>query len=466
MTAIKKEASFINEEEAKKLVTKKKTLPKKKKTKIPVKNLTVKKKSEEKIPLKIESDSVFAEKAEKILEKEKLAAIKKPVPPKTLPVIKEKPKSSLGLYRKIAVSFIVLTVALLAIIFYFSFVKLTITVIPAEERISDNLIIDVYDQDKGNSETLAKEKIKGAVEEIELTKEQTFQSSGAIIVGEEVVGTVTIINNYTKNQPLVASTRVLSSDNKLYRLKETVNVPAGGKVEAEVYADKASPEMAISPTRFIIPGLWAGLQDKIYGESHEKFVYQKQTKGYIVQADLDKAASDLKNMIIDEAKNKFSQDYKGYNQVLFSIDENSVSTEIDGKINEEKKQFNGEITAKVIVVAFSKNEVEEKLSDKLSILVPDNKELAGINKTNITYTLSSCNAKEGVATINSAFEGKMVPKKNLEIVERKKLLGLSRQQLETYLNNLTTISGYQIKFTPSFINKAPKLIDRIEVMIK
>jgi len=38
--------------------------------------------------------------------------------------------------------------------------------------------------------------------------------------------------------------------------------------------------------------------------------------------------------------------------------------------------------------------------------------------------------------------------------------------LEVYLGSLPGIAGYEVKFYPSFIKKVPKLVDRIEILIK
>ncbi|MCK4554185.1 hypothetical protein KAU19_04445, partial [Candidatus Parcubacteria bacterium] len=191
---------------------------------------------------------------------------------------------SLGLYRKIALSFIVLTVILLAVIAYFSFVKVTITLIPSQERVSSNLILDVFDQDKRSA--VSEGEILGAVKQVEVEQIKTYPATDIEVISEEVIGKVILINNYSKNQPLVATTRLLSPDNKLFRIKKTVNVPAGGQLEVEVYADEPGQDMIIGPAHFTIPGLWAGLQDEIYGESKEPMKYSRQVKKYIKQDDI------------------------------------------------------------------------------------------------------------------------------------------------------------------------------------
>lgn len=80
-------------------------------------------------------------------------------------------------------------------------------------------------------------------------------------------GTVTIINNYSSVQPLVATTRLLSDSGVLFRTDETITVPAGGQVDVPVYADQPGATGNIGPSHFEIVALWDGLKDDIYGQS-------------------------------------------------------------------------------------------------------------------------------------------------------------------------------------------------------
>lgn len=370
----------------------------------------------------------------------------------------------INLYRKIAVSFIVLTVILLGVIFYFSFVKLDIVLIPAQERLSDSLAIDIYGS--GSEPAVPGKSLVGIVEQTSLEEKNTYSASGSEKIGEEVTGKVTIINNYNKNQPLVATTRLLSPGNKLFRIKSTINVPAGGSQEVEIYADEPSAEIAIGPTKFTIPGLWAGLQDKIYAESKEKFVYGEQAKKYIQQSDLDEAAKDLKRSLLEKAKKEIGENYKGYNEVIYSVDENTMSTEVNGKVGEEKDKFDASLKAMVTIVAFSGGEAGKMAQGKLGEVVPDNKELIEFKPEEISYELKNLDISQSRATINATFEGKMSLKSEADIIGRQKIVNLTREQLEDYLSGFKEIAGYEINFFPSFVDKVPNLADRIKVEIR
>ncbi len=378
----------------------------------------------------------------------------------------EKPhqRYSLKLYRRIAFSFIFLTIILLGVIFYFSFVKVSIVLIPNQERITNNLIFDVYD--KGIDNRVSGAAIKGVVKEIELSYEDIYPATGENVIGEEVVGKAVIINNYYKNQPLVATTRLLTPDNKLFRIKETVNVPAGGEVEVEIYADEPSKDMVIGPTKFIIPGLWAGLQDKIYAISKEPTQYKQKVRKYVQDVDIENATRDLKQKLLSKAKKEISSSYQEYDQLIYDIDEDSVVVDIDAKKGDEVDEFSAKIKAKVVLVGFKNKEAAHLAKQKFISSLPSNKELIEFDDNNIIYSLSSCDCDSGVASINAVFEGRVSLKDNVDIVDVNKILGLNKEQLEAYLSSLPDIAGFEIKFYPSFIKTVPNLVDRVHIEIK
>jgi len=375
-----------------------------------------------------------------------------------------KKSQPLNIYRKIAVSFIVLTVLLVAVIFYFSLVKVSITLIPNQENITSSLTLDVYDQTKNTA--ISNNVILGTVKQVEVFESKTYNTTGKEVLGQEVTGKVTIINNYSKNQPLVATTRLLSPEGKLFRIKGTINVPAGGQVEVDVYADQPSQEMAIRPTKFTIPGLWAGLQEQIYGQSQAAMKYSEKVKMRIEQSDIDKATKDLKEGLVAKAKEQINSAFKDYDQVIYEIDNNSITQELDSKIGEEKEQFTLSLKMMVTAVAFADEKIYQFAKEKLASAMPDDKELIEFGKKNITYSLSSYGLSQGIATIKAAFTGKMALREDAEVIDRNKLLGLTNEQLNQYLSNIPEIAGYEIKFYPSFIQKVPNLIDRIKVEIK
>ncbi|MEA3398239.1 MAG: hypothetical protein U9R06_00650, partial [Patescibacteria group bacterium] len=356
------------------------------------------------------------------------------------------------------------TTILLLAIFYFTFVKATIILIPNQERISNSMIVDIVDIDK--EKQASGKMVIGQVKTVNIEHEKNYESSGTEIIGEETVGEVVIINNYNKNQPLVATTRLITADNKLFRIKDTINVPAGDSLKVAVYADEPSENMAIAPTKFTIPGLWAGLQDKIYAESKEAMAYQKQVKKHIEKDDIDNGIRDLKQALLNKAKDIINDNYQNYSQIIYRINEDSIASEVYGEIGEEVDDFKISMSADIAVVAFDDSQTAELAKQKFLSALSENKELIDFEEENIVYVLDSYDEIDGKAAISATFEGRVSLREGAKIIEIDKILGLNKNQLDAYLTELPEIAGYEVKFFPSFIQRVPKLVDRVEVIIK
>ena len=379
----------------------------------------------------------------------------------------EAQKHSLKLYRNIAWLFIIATAILAAVIGYFSFVRVKIILIPNQENISNNLIFDIYDVDKEAS-TSSNGTIVGVVKKVNVKLEKKYPATGEKVVGKEVAGEVMIINNYEKNQPLVAATRLLSSDGKLFRIKETVNVPAGGSIKVAVFADQPSEEMAIGPTKFTIPGLWAGLQEEIYAQSDQVFSYQQKVEKSIVSEDIENSKVNIKQAILEKAGEMVNNDYDEYKKIIYNIDEASISSKIDGEVGDKKDEFLVSASADVVVVGFNEDKTESSAKSKFILSLPDNKELLSFNEGGIAYSLNSSDVDKGIATVNATFDGKVTLKDGANIVDVNKILGLNKEQLNAYLSSIPDLAGFEVKFTPSWLWKVPQFIEpsKIQVEIK
>lgn len=99
---------------------------------------------------------------------------------------------------------------------------------------------------------------------------ETFPATGQSgTVGVKSEGTITIYNNYSSApQDLVATTRFLTPDGKLFRIAANVTVPGKpGSITAPIVADQAGPAYNVGPVaKLTIPGFQGGPKyDGFYG---------------------------------------------------------------------------------------------------------------------------------------------------------------------------------------------------------
>jgi len=371
----------------------------------------------------------------------------------------------ISIYKKIAVSFIVLTLLLVAAVVYFSVVSVKIVIIPNKERTAASFMATIKDKESGQE--VSGNIIGGAIETVPLEAEGTFSSTGREVEGVEVTGTVTIFNTSSREQPLIKTTRLLSSDNKLFRLKDTVRVPARGQLDnVKIYADEPSSEMEIGPTKFTIPGLNTASQKLIYAESKEVTVYSETGDLLISAEDLQQARDNLRDQLsakIDKLINV--KKYKGFDKIVADFNAEAIEFSTDKKAGEKAENFF--MTAKVdaALVAFNIEDIAELAKMKISENLPDDKDLASFDSDNFEFAVDRYDLEAKTADLKVEASAQMILKGGTEIIKPEKLVGLTREQLDDYLSSLREVAGYEIRFTPGWITKVPALVDHVKVEV-
>ena len=332
--------------------------------------------------------------------------------------------SPMSVYRKIAITFVVLTIILALVVVYFSIVSVKVVIIPNKERTTASFTATVLD--KASQQTAPGLSLTGVVEQAAVSVSQTFQTQGKEVKDTAVSGNVTLYNNRSSEQALVKTTRLLSPDGRLYRLNETVHVPAHGKVEnVSVYADKSDASMEIEPAKFTIPGLNKASQELVYAESTEKFSYHEIGDAVVSEADLTQAQAVLKKELSDKA----------------------------GKISQGA------------VVAFNTKDVAALAKLKIEENLPDDKQLDGFDANSFQFSVEGYDLNTGTADLKVNANAQMILKDGTNIIDPNRLIGLTRAQLDDYLSSLREVAGYEVKFTPNWINKVPSLVDHIKVEV-
>jgi hypothetical protein len=377
-----------------------------------------------------------------------------------------------GFYRKIAFSFIALTGVLVLFAAYFVLSKAEITVAIAKEPVSVDFIADLTEAPKGETAPTAavpgRVSISGKLIETVVSGSKEYETTGKKTDDSEVGGKVTIINNYSKDQPLVATTRLLSPEGILFRIKNRVDVPAGGKVEVEVYADPPTDAAAkLGPTKFTIPGLWEGLQDKIYGQSFESMRGGKQEVKFVTQTDLDNAYNDLTETLSGQVMEMLKKEMPAAGEIFGKM----LIKEINEKrsslgVGETGDKFTATLKLKIVGVAFYRRDLESLAFSQLKTKVPEGKELLNVDYNALTFLIEKYDLKSHEANIMVHLDGEMAMRADNPIFSVDKFIGLSREQIIQYLSTYPEIERITIKFSPFWVKKVPQLKNNVKIIIK
>ena len=369
-----------------------------------------------------------------------------------------------GVYKKLAITFVFLVAVISLAVFYFAAVKTEILVSLKSEQVKDKLSVVVVD---GPAQPgLSGPVVSGLVREISVEQSKVFTVTGTEVIGTDVYGKITLISTNNKSQPLVANTRLLSASGKLYRLKNSVNVPSGGQIEAEVYADNPVKENVVGAEKFTIPGLWAGLQDKIYGQTKVGDInYGQLTKNTITQSQLDQAIASLQQDVMDKAKADVDNTYSDFNKRLVNFVASSTTSTVDSRVGEEKDRFTVSVKAKIDVVAFKDSDFKSLAEKAVIAALPSDKKLVALDTGSLAYELAKFDPTAKRAEVEMSMAAEVAPAQQDNIIDKNKIINLKEDQLKLYLANQPLIKDFSLQFSPSFIRKTPGLVDRITVQV-
>jgi hypothetical protein len=363
-------------------------------------------------------------------------------------------------YTRFIIGFIVIAIILIFVIFYFSLSKALIQVKPQITPVSSDFIADI-DTD---SATTSADSIKGILFETEITLSEKFAATGAKDLEGDVIGQVTVINDLGHNQPLVARTRLLTSEGILLRLKDRIDVPANGSVEADVYADDPSTFETIAPTKFTIPGLSQSSQEFVFAESKSTIASKPGSVKSVKAIDIARAKETLMQKIYDQAINDFNNEVEGtYIAIVVAkrLGEEVVDAEVDKIVDE----FNVSQTMSVTVIGIEQSDITDLAAERLTQLVSSDMQLRSLDVDNLSYVVQNYDEESKTANIKIHAEGETTLKTDSEILNKNKLAGLSKRGAELYLASFDEIESVEVVLSPFWVKKVPTLPDNITIEI-
>lgn len=365
------------------------------------------------------------------------------------------------LYRRIAVSFVVLVALILLAVLYVSTVQATIRVKPVSEVVKAELLLDVVEIPTQPNE------VRGRVVSGTLGKSETFKPSGEGTKQAEGTarGTVTIKNTSGSAQALVVNTRLLSKEGVLFRLDADVSVPANGSVQAKVHADKPGVAGDSGPTTFTIPGLNEAKQKQVFAESTEAFSGGVRSIKVISQADIDGAAATLKAALEGEAKEMLRETVSNlYSGEAFGTEVVEVTPSVEPGV--EADEFSVEMSVKVTGVFFDRKTVEDLAVARLYQSLGAGRRFAGINTQSLQASIDKADLEGEQASINVYLDGRAVPSAASAALDPGRFVGKSPAEVKSMLVLEGVALDVQVDLSPFWVRKVPRLKDHIYVEIE
>lgn len=360
-------------------------------------------------------------------------------------------------YKFIALTFLFITLALVGTIIFMSSKRASITIITKSEplEVSDTVTLDPKD---------VSAVVPGFVTTTVVVYEKTFSPEGTRTEDAPAVGEVTVVNDTAAPQPLIATTRLLSKEQVLFRLKNAVTVPANGSVKASVYADVKGASGNILPTTFTIPGLNEDKQKTIYAKSENPMSGGVRTFGVVDTADVDKAEKTM----LEEMKTKGSlalgsSTADGMTSIVDVADH---SFEPVPEIGKEVDSFVVKGTATVVGVWYNTAKAAAFALDMLNKRVVDNSEILSSAEPTPSITLQGYDMKTATAKLSITHRGLVNIDQNSKELQKINFFGKSEDEVKRYVMSLKHVEGVEMSFKPLWNRSVPHAANNVEIIIR
>ena len=370
--------------------------------------------------------------------------------------------------------FIVLILVLVFLSCYFTLSKAEVEIWPVK-RVS-TFKTEITISKEINQLDISSKSIPGEIFEIEKTVSEEISSSGKALKENKAEGIIRVYNVYSsKSQILIARTRFVSADGKLFRTPVRVVIPGehyeDGKLvpgysDIAVKADQPGPEYNIDASSFSIPG-FAGTAryTKFYGES-----FQNMTGGFkeevskVTQEDLDQAQETLEKRALEQneiaLKEKIPSDFILLKGILDSKILDKFSS---AQAEDELEKFNFQVKAKSTALVFKTEDIETFAKEYIISQISKEEELYQ-ESLKLNYDLKTIDLETGKISLSLNMEAKIysaIDQDELKKALRKKSL----TETQIFLENLPQITKALVRFSPFWVNRIPENTEKIKLKL-
>lgn len=306
--------------------------------------------------------------------------------------------------------------------------------------------------------------------------EASFNASGEKDIGAKAKGQITIYNKYSSEpQPLVATTRFMGNNGKIYRLASDINVPGAkidegktvaGSINATIEADAFGSEYNLEAGAFAIPGLSLDKQQAIYAETTTAISGGESQKITVITSDdLKKAKEDLlakvSQKIAEENKSKIPDD-----KIIIegAIKNEILDSKTSGEENKETKDFKMSVAVKSTIPYVSKNDLQNIVFNDAKSFLPENKQLLDENLDNgINYEKIA--QEENKITVKISLDKKMFTKIDEQEIKNN-IIGKKSQEAKDYILTNPYVYKAEVMLWPFWVKRVPRIKSKINISEK
>ena len=328
------------------------------------------------------------------------------------------------------------------------------------------------------TQVLVGKDIAGETKTQECSSSREFTATGIKSLSTKASGTIRVYNAYTTTpQTLVANTRFVSDNGKLFRTPQKIIITGAhyegsklipGELDIVVEAGETGEEYNIGPSTFSLPAL-AGTSryTAFYAKSSSSMVNgsKKQTT-QVTEGDLASARASLVDIASDNCR-KTLQSLLSPEEYI--INEEALRSEIVeinpfAKTGQEVDKFTFNIKAKATALVFKKSDLEDFAKTYIASKVPEGKQLDN-GSVAINYLPKDVDLTKGKIVLSVDISAEIY-----QTIDENSIKEAARSQrpeeVTVSLKRFPEIDKFQLRLWPFWANKSPFEIEGIAVKLR
>lgn len=370
-----------------------------------------------------------------------------------------------GSYRKGILFFLLLMLAVVLIVLYFTLTKAIITITPHMREVQAEFFVDVADNNK-NTNLM----VPGTIQDKVIEKKETFKATGQKVIEPTVdgnnIGMVRVYNNLESKMELIRRTRLLSEDGTLVRLSKKITIDPLSSVEVSVYADDPDAFKELAIGKLTIPGLSAKNQESVYAENENTITTEKQEVTVITKEDVQEAVSMLSKKMIQEALNDIKITYGEDGPIALAMTGEVIESTFNQPVGAAAEEFTATVEMKIIHVFIEKNDIFGLIDERLRDSLQPGEEMVRLDFDKTQYAIEKYDLENNTAHVKVNALGYVKIGKDHPILNKEKIVNVNKKQLEIYLKSFDEVKDVDVEFTPFWVNKVPSMLDKIDIKIR
>jgi len=368
-----------------------------------------------------------------------------------------------ALYRRIAYSFFAVTVLVVIGALWVSSVRARINVKVRRDTTAVQAVVDIAKSpDQGQ---LRGRVLRGTFEKIqEFSVKDTPQAAEIPTI---VSGTVKVTNNYSKPQTLVKTTRLQTSDGRLYRIDKTITIEPRQVVTVTAHSDQMGKQYVLAAgTHLNIPGLWSEVQKWIYAESVSGFSGGTQTGKVVSSLDVTDAQQALQSAVFEQAQKTLAAEAGSTDDWAVVYSQKVLDSKSNVSPGQQSDQFLASVKLEVTGVFYPKRDMEALIRQKLKERLPDGRDLVDFDSSQVIMKIEQSDPILEKAHLSlSARAGSRLTDSS-PALSKDVIAGLSIEEAKAKLRAIDGIDSVDIQIAPAWIGKIPTMKDHITLNIQ